>query len=294
MTDTNNDRAVIGGNRGPEWIEGIQSQLQLDYKHLLDRVPPLLERARLLPKTIENETALGETGKVIIEIRDLIKSLDAAHDAEKSPFLQAGGVVDQTFFGPIDKLGRRSPRNQAGARDILQARVDDWTARKVAAERAERERIAREAAEELRKRQEAEAEAARLAEEARLAAERARTPHTAEAKQEVAQAAAAEAEAARVDTMMAADKVEQTFTGTKAKSADIARTRLDDFGVLSTAKQEAYATVVDESKLDMAKLWPFIKLEVKEQALRAWAKQTGHKVQMEGASIGFRDKGVVR
>ena len=57
---------------------------------------------------------------------------------------------------------------------------------------------------------------------------------------------------------------------------------------------EPYALVEDFELLDKAALWPFIKQDVIEQALRAWARTTGHNQQMAGAKIGRRPKTVVR
>ena len=49
---------------------------------------------------------------------------------------------------------------------------------------------------------------------------------------------------------------------------------------------ESYAVIEDEALLDKEKLWPFISLDAKEKAFRAWAKTTGHNVQMLGAKVG--------
>jgi mono/diheme cytochrome c family protein len=46
----------------------------------------------------------------------------------------------------------------------------------------------------------------------------------------------------------------------------------------------------DRAKLDKEALWPFFTDAEIEKALRAWAKTTGHRTQMEGAKIGFRAK----
>ena len=41
-------------------------------------------------------------------------------------------------------------------------------------------------------------------------------------------------------------------------------------------------------------LWPGYSMDAKEKAVRAWAKNTGYLIQMEGATIGKRPKSIVR
>ena len=96
-----------------------------------------------------------------------------------------------------------------------------------------------------------------------------------------------------METELAIGKAEQAHIDTLAKPADIMRTRGTD-GTLSTMATEPFAEVTDRDQLDKAKLWPFFTDEAIEKALRAWAKTTGHKVSMDGASIGKRPKSVVR
>ncbi len=72
------------------------------------------------------------------------------------------------------------------------------------------------------------------------------------------------------------------------------RHRDTESGTLSTMADEPYAEILDAALLDKNTLWPFISEDAKGKALRAWAKTTGHRQQMAGASIGKRQKSVVR
>jgi len=79
---------------------------------------------------------------------------------------------------------------------------------------------------------------------------------------------------------------------TTAKAADMVRTRLDS-GSLVTMRQVPFVVIDDLDGLDMAALWPFVKEEHKLAALKQWAKVTGHKRAMKGATIKMVDETVV-
>lgn len=297
-----NPRAVIGGNVAPlaKLISDSDNFAQEVTDFLRDRfagspiaVAALLEEARELPDIIADDADKGKYTSLIKRIRDEAKRLGAYHEKEATNYLRGKQAVDQYFFGLIDKCSRRDKKNKPGAADILLARLNDYDTRVLAAEQARRRAEFEEAE---RVRLAAEAEAQRLAEEAeqaRLAAERARAPAKIEEKAGIAATKGHEAVAATIEANVATTRAEDTRFATFAKPAEIMRTRGDD-GTLSTMATEPYAEVVDADKLDKDKLWPFIKLETKEQALRAWAKNTGHTQQMDGAKIGKRPKSVVR
>lgn len=253
----------------------------------------LLQEARDLPVEIEDDATKGKYTSLIKRLRDESKALEALHSKEKSPYLRGGQAVDQFFFGLIDKLARRDKKAKAGAADVLGNRLTDYDTKVLERERqrlrqeaAERERIAREA-------QEKADREAREAEEAHRAAERARLPETTAAKEAIAEVRQAAATEAKVDAAIAIGKAEEARIATFAKPADIMRTRGDD-GTLSTMATEPYAEIEDDRLLDKEVLWPFIKFEAKEQALRSWAKTTSHNQQMAGAKIGKRPRSVVR
>jgi hypothetical protein len=309
MTDTDNnpttdDRLGIGGNNPPLWalldLLGEQANVSAvvtdylndRYKQWEPAVEEILEEARALPREIAEKEDRDKFPPLIKRIRDLAAKLNGLHTKEKEPFFRGGQAVDQKFFGLIDKLSRRSRTSNAGAADVLNARLTDYDNKVLAAEqerrRLEAERLAREA----REKREAEEKAALEAEELRLAAERARKPETVEEKSKVADQAEQAHSSARVEATVAVARAEEAHVQTLAKPADIMRTRGDD-GTLSTMAQEKYAEVVDRTKLDYAKLGPYFAIAAVEQALRAWAKATDHREAMQGAAVGRRNKSKV-
>lgn len=303
MTMTDNPRETIGANFPPlarsiaaeegDFALVTTAFLEEEYASRPQIVASLLEEARALPATIDGEEAKGKYVSLIKRLRDEVKVLVGLHSKEKTPYLRGGQAVDQFFFGLIDRLARRDKRNKPGGADVLLERLNAYDLRLLAEEQAKRDREAQEAA---RKEREARTELDRLAAQAeqdRIAAARARAPARMEEKSAVAAASEQAASTAAAEAVVATARAEDTHIATLAKPADIMRTRGSD-GTLSTMATEPYAEIVDESKLDRDKLWAFIKLEHKEMALRSWAKNTGHTVQMEGAKIGKRPKSVVR
>ena len=255
----------------------------------------LLEEARALPKEVDGDDTKGKYTSLIKRIRDHAKKLDAFHEKEKTPYFRGGQAVDQFFFGPIDKLSRRTNKNRPGAADVLNDRLTVYDTRILEEKQAELRRVAAEAARKAEAERIAAVEAARVAEEARLAAERARNPVKIEEKVEVATQKEIEATSAAVEAEIASGAAQQAHIDTLAKPADLMRQRGED-GTLSTMATEPYALLLPggEALLDKEKLWPFFTVAEKEKALRAWAKNTGYTVQMAGASIGKKPKSQVR
>jgi hypothetical protein len=244
-------------------------------------------------KKIEDDETKDKVKSLIKRIRDANKVLEAAHSKEKQPYLRGGQAVDQWFFGMMDKCVRRAKGNRAGAADILNDELTDYDTRLLEAERERRRKVAEEEAEKARKGQ---AEADRLAREARerqAEADRARKPQTVEQKQGVAAEVAAAASEAKVEAAISASKAEAAHVDTLAKPADIMRSRGAD-GTLSTMATEPYAVVEDEALLDKEALWPFVPLDAKEQAFRAWAKTNGYSKQMAGGKCGRKPKSLVK
>jgi len=285
------------------------SRLSKDYAELGNSVAGVLARLRDLPKTIEDEATLDRYAVLIREGRDLTKRIEGYHDMEKQPFLRRGQGVDNFFFGLWGKVARRPGRKHdaAGGIDIADARVDDYMQRKLAAERAERERIA---AEELRKAQAAaaaaeaerqKAEAARREAEERLAAaERARKEENAEAHRLAAEAARKAADAATAaqqqhaaSASYASQQAEDARIDAQAPAADLTRTRTES-GAMATMGTVPYVEIADVTKLDKEALWPFLKEDHILMALKAWARTKSHRTPMDGAIIELRNKGQVR
>jgi hypothetical protein len=285
--------SLVNTNEQPDYAGEVFSRLSNDYAHLLASVADVLNRLRALPATINDEYDLSQYAVIITEGRDLRKRLEVYHDAEKAPYLRGGQGCDQFFFGNIDKLGKRSPRNPAGGLDIADARVDDFMQRKLRAEqekRAAAEREERRRAEEIRLRE----EAARRAEiEALAKAARARNADNIAAHQQVAAEQARIADEQRRARELADQQAEDARIDTLAPAADMTRTRLDS-GALATMGEIPFVQITDVTKLDMAAIWPHLKEEHILMALKAWAKTKSHKTPMAGAIIEMRNKGRVK
>lgn len=233
-----------------------------------------------VPKVIETDHDNGIIAAHMESLRTTLKTVGNYHEAEKAPYLTAGRFCDQFFFSFRDRLTK--------ARDILQARGNDYTQRKIAQERAERMRIAREAEQAAQKERERLAQIERDRIAAEQAAERARKPENIAAHEDRAQDLRSTEAIAQVDAMIAADKVEDTTRAAAAPSADLARTR-HVTGQLSTAKQVPFVKIEDDSKLDKAILWSLIDDDAKLKALKVYAKITKYKKPMDGAIIEMRD-----
>lgn len=269
------------------------ARLEQDYRHIPISVQELEIEAASIALPINDPDTKSLVMSLIKRMRDQAKAIEGIHELEKAPHYRRGQGVDQFFFGLHERLARRGRTGKPGLADTLNAELTDYDNRLLAAEQERRRLEAERLRKEAEARARAEQEALRKAEEARLAAERARKPETKQAKEATANEAAVQAAVTSAAATTAADKAEEAYIETLAKPADLMRTRGSD-GTLGTMKREPYAEIVDATKLDMATLWPFISLDAKEKALRAWAKTTGHNQQMTGAAIGFRNKSLVR
>lgn len=268
-------------------------RLRGEYGETVRTVIELEARGAAMPEVFQNDADKSAAASLIKDMRDAGKRIEGFRELEKQPYFRRSQGVDQFFFGLADRLFRRNRKDRPGMADSLQESLTAYDTKNLREEQERRRREAEEAARLQREAEEVAAKAAAEAEERRLAAERARTPATTAAKQEAAQQAEEAASTTNVAAQIAADAATQARLDTYARPAEIMRQRGDD-GVLTTMKRENYAEVTDEALLDKAALWPFIPIEAKEKALRAWAKTTGFRQQMEGAAIGDRPRSVVR
>lgn len=290
---SDNPRATVGNNSGDVDFAKLEAErLAQDYPELERSAAELIAESEKIVELNDPETKKTVTS-LIKQHRDMAKRAEGFRELEKMPHFRRSQGVDSFFFGIIDRLARRDRKARPGEADRLQALLTDYDNRVLAAEQERRRREAEEAQRKAREAAARQAELDRQAEEARQAAERARKPETTAAKTEIAREVEQQASAATVDATVLAAKAEDAYVDTLAKPADIMRTRGDD-GTLSTVGREGYAEIIDQSKLDKEALWPFISLDAKEKALRAYAKAQGHRVEMTGASIGFRNKSIVR
>lgn len=302
MNDATNPREAIGGNKPPlarmivaeeNLAATVQAFLDDEYAQVPTTVSALLDEARELPKVIADDAEMGIFARLIKRLRDEAAKIEAFRVKEKEPYYRGAQAVDAFFMALKEKCVRKDSKAKPGAADVLQARLDAYNQRKLQEEQERRRAEALRLAAEAEARRQEEEEARQKAERDRLAADRARAPLAVEVKTGIAEDSEQAASVAKVDATLAALAAEGAHVATLAKPADMVRTRVDQ-GPTVTMATEAYAAIEDEALLDRDALWPFIALEAKEKALRAWAKTTGHNVKMAGAAIGRRPKTVVR
>ena len=292
-----NPRAVIGDNQDVDQAQIVSDRLTALYFQSVQSIDELLGKVPSMPEKVSSDADALMLGALIKQLRDQDNKLEAFRESEKQPFLRGGNAVDNFFHSLRDKIARRKRGDRSvkpGAIDILQGRIDDWQTAKRAAElarleadRLEAARVSREEQARLRKQLE-EAEAARLA------AERARTEQTKATKAAIADAEAAKAAHAKALADIAAEKAKDAELATQISSADLVRVRAENGGVMLTSRDEGFAILVDRNLIDLEKLRPFFTQFELEKALRGWAKSTGFEMTMEGAEIGFRQRGVTR
>ena len=304
-----NDTRGIGDNTAQiNYASEEAERLSRDYAETGRSVAALVARFEAAPAEIEDDGQKATVAALIKDMRDAGKSIEGARELEKMPHFRRGQGVDQFFFGLADRLFRREKRNREGMGDTLLARLTAYDTKKLREEqerlRAERERAeaeARRKAEEERLAREEAARKQREADELAAAAARARNPERIAEKEAAAKQAQQEADtsaaavAGKATEAEIADSAAQSaHVDSLARPADIMRNRDQTTGVLTTMQREFYAEVENAMLLDKETLWPFIALDAKEKALRAWAKTTGHSQQMTGAVIGSRPKSSVR
>lgn len=300
--DAENPRAIVGGNAPPDHGALAAERMNEEYGDLKKTVDELLAEAlpligskekNIAPVYVTDDATMGDFAKLVKRLRDVAVQLASHHKREKEPYLRAGQAVDRFFFGLHELCTRRNRTDKPGAADILQARIDDFMQRKLAQEQARRNeeaRLAREEEDRLTRKRLADEEAAR---QALAASERARKTENVEAHQAKAADHAASAASSKAEENIARERAVETANAAAAKPADLVGTRVSD-DVKVTMARENYAEVDDVAKLSMADLWPFVDDDAKVKALKAWAKVTQYKRQMEGARIGSRPKTVIR
>jgi len=294
MSDTCliNPEAAPGHNI-PDYAAEESARLARDFAELERSVTDLLNDARALPPTVEDTETASLYTQTIARFRDVDERIEGIREMEKLPFLRRGTAVDSFFFRMREQLFRRKRTDKAGGADVLQERLHAYNQKREAEERQKREAAERAAIEEEEKlRREAEA----LERQKREAEEKAARARKLENKEAAAQAAREADEAAaklRAEQDAARERRQEAEADARAKPADLVRERHES-GAMNTMRQVPYVEIVDAMKLDAVALWPFVKEDAKLAALKAWAKTTQHKRQMDGAVIEMRNETVVR
>ena len=153
-TDTENPRAVIGGNRPPMDVEAkhaFDEALEAAKPGLRDRIDQLLAAADRATAT--DEESAGRCGELVKQIRAASKVVDDAHTTTKAPYLAAGRAVDAAkneLRGPLDtaksKVEAKQTQFLREQEAIRQAELRRQREAEEAAWRAEQERLAAERA----------------------------------------------------------------------------------------------------------------------------------------------------
>lgn len=235
----------------------VTEEMGMHYGDMNLSADNLLTSASLLPAKITNKTELGTVSRVILDIRTLAKRAESTREAEKAPYWRAGLAVDAYF----KEIGVRLDKTAI----LLNRRVNDYQQEQLAAER--------------RRREEEQRETMRLAEEARLKAERARTD---------ANRAAREVEAALADR-----RASEAQEAAEATPAGMVRERFAD-GPLVTMKTVKYVEITDAKAIPLDELRPYLKPSAIEEAVKRWAAATEYSGTMAGVKCGEREESVVR
>lgn len=217
----------------------------------------LENRASQCPVEITDAATYGIWQDTIADIATEIKRIDAQRKDVKAPYLQACGTIEG-FFKGLEKRATDASKQVTSVCTAYMRRIRDEEIRR----RKEEARKLRE--EEERKRLEAETKA----EEARKL-EEANKPKRAETKQAQADDAARESQTLGQHALA----VEQSAN---AKSADLSRTR-SATGTLGSLKDEWDFSITDIEKIQGSPIWPYIKREHKEMAIRAYMKANAPK-----------------
>lgn len=237
----------------PDAATAIRENLMEKHAEIMKRVTDLLEAAKRAPEKIESDEVAGRMGDFSKQLAACLKNAEAARVAEKEPHLAAGRTVDGWFKNLADPLDKA----KAGVGRVL----TDYLRVKEAAERAERERVAREE----RAAALAAAEASRLAEQA---ARDAKTMDAAIDAEELARKAAADAALAAKEAA--------------AKAADLSRTR-GDLGSVSSLVEFWDFKDIDRDALDLEALRQHLPMEALEKAVRSFVKAGGRSIT--GATV---------
>lgn len=247
----------IGHNSLIPTPEQVTFEMQYRFEELFTSTATLLEEARGLPEKVTDRADLGNFARIITRIRELAKSAEGHREAEKGPYWRAGLAVD-AFFKDI---GVRLDKTAI----ILNRRVNDYQQAQLAAEREARRKE--------------EAETARLAEEARLKADRARKEET--------------KAAAEVQASLAERRASEAAEAAQATPAGMVRERFAD-GPLVTMKQVKYVEITDTKLIPLDDLRPYLKPSEIEAAVKRWAVATEYTGTMPGVKCGEREESVVR
>lgn len=266
--------------------DGKYLETAAEVQNLLLKIGGQVEGVAGVPKVIETDAENGLIAAYMTDLRTSTKSIEAYHKTEKAPYLAAGRAIDNYFGAFLAKIAK--------TQEILQARGNDYTRRKVAQARAEAEAAAKAERERLAEIAAAAQRERDAALEAAAAAARARKPENIERLETAAVTATQNAQVLAIDQMVQEQKAEEARNATLASTASLARTRFES-GHMATGKQVGYVEITDIEQIDLNVLRQFIKPDAILSALKGYGKFHNHKVpaidapRLRGAIIEMRD-----
>lgn len=280
----------IGHNNGPDWLPvgpELQEKIETHYKTLLARAKDLIAKKGAFVKC-ETGADLKRSTEYVAQLQEAMTQLVSAYDLEGAPYRTAQGQVRGILGMPKDDL--------EAIKKTVEAPMTAYNAKII---REERERLQKEA-DAKRKAEEAAREIQRKADEAarkaRADAQKKIDDAAAKAKAEGAKKpklppaavfkAIAKADAlddkAKTARNIADDVSADASRATKAagaKASDLTRQRSPN--AVQSGQEFLDIRNLDKGKLDPAKVWPFIKTEHLEQALRDYARVNATEIKKQ-------------
>lgn len=231
--------ALMGDNLPPSDLEIAKSRLDERERELRKGLASVTKDP--LPEIIQDDVTAGKAAERLKSLRMIRKDAEAAHSQVKAPYLECGRAIDAWKNNMLALIAT----HEATASKPL----NDFLARKEAAERARQQELARI------EREKAEALAA--------AAAKHHEAGIADTASELMNAAVeSEAYANRVDIGVM-----------HARPADLAKART---GFASASRKMAWVGRIDNlAALDLEKLRPYLKPEALQVALNAYVKNGG-------------------
>jgi hypothetical protein len=231
--------ATIGDNMPPSDLEIAQSRLDEKERELRKGIASVTKEP--LPEIVLDDLEAGKIAERLKSLRVIRKDAESAHESVKAPYLQCTQAIDAWKRNVLAVI--------AGHEAEASKPLNDFLARKEAAERARQQEMARI------EREKAEALAA--------AAAKHQDAGIADAAGELLDAA--------VESEQYANRVE--INAMNARPADLAKART---GFASASRKTAWVGRIDNlAALNLEKLRPYLKPEALQVALNAFVKNGG-------------------